>query len=359
MKPIILKALAAIVLLMVVAACKNGNEPVVQEENPVYVMTGFARGADVSWLTQMEAAGKKFYSSAGRDTECMSLLRDLGLNSVRLRVWVNPSDGWCNTNDVVTKAVRADRLGMRVMIDFHYSDSWADPLQQYKPAAWKDMSADELKAAVANHTKDVLNALKAQSVVPEWVQVGNEVGAGMLWDTDAVVSGATYDVDRTGQIYRANEANFAAFVTAGCDAAKDVFPDAKVIVHLQNGHDRDLYIWIFDMLQKYSARYDVIGMSLYPAAGDWQSKTSACIANMKELSARYGKEVMVCEVGMPWDQAATAKAFLTELITKSKELSKCLGVFYWEPQSYGNWNGYTLGAFDDSGKPTAAMDAFR
>lgn len=141
-------------------------------------------------------------------------------------------------------------------------------------------------------------------------------------------------------------------------AVKEVFPNAKVIVHLQGGDDNNLYRWIFDVLKENNAQYDVIGMSLYPGTDTWKTMTSSCIANMKDMVSRYNKEVMICEVGMSWDEAATSKEFLTELIAQSKAIDECLGVFYWEPQSYGGWNGYTLGAFDESGKPTVAMDAF-
>lgn len=99
-------------------------------------MSGFVRGADVSWLTEMESSGYKFYNAKGQEQECMSLLRDLGMNAIRLRVWVNPANptekdnvyGWCNKEDVVLKAWRAHNLGYRLMIDFHYSDAWADPV---------------------------------------------------------------------------------------------------------------------------------------------------------------------------------------------------------------------------------------
>lgn len=323
-----------------------------------YDMTGFAKGADVSWLTEMEASNYKFYTADGVETECMTLLRDLGVNSIRLRVWVNPSDGWCNKSDVVTKAVRANELGMRVMIDFHYSDTWADPSKQYKPASWEGLSLAKLKEAITDHTKDVLNALKDNGVTPEWVQVGNEVGPGMLWDTDATISGTTYDIETNGVTYKTNQQNFADFITTGCEAVKAVCPNAKVVVHLQNGQDNYLFIWIFDILKTYNADYDVIGMSLYPETTTWRTMTSACVSNMKSMISRYGKEVMVCEVGMSWDEAITAKSFLTELITQSKAIDGCLGVFYWEPECYNSWKGYTKGAFDNSGKPTAALDAF-
>lgn len=320
----------------------------------------FAKGADVSWLTEMESAGLKFYNADGVPMECMALLKSLGLDAIRLRVWVNPVDGWCNKEDVLAKAKRAHDLGMRLMLDFHYSDVWADPASQYKPEAWKGLSLEQLTSAIALHTKDVLEVLKENGIMPEWVQVGNEVGPGMLWDSNVSLSGATYNVEKeNGVVYAKNEANFAMFVTTGCRAVKQVFPKAKVIVHLQEGDNNDLYRWIFDMLEKNNAEYDVIGMSLYPEIDTWDKMTNACIKNMADMVARYDKDVMICEVGMSWDEAEVCKEFLVKLLKHSKTIDRCLGIFYWEPESYGGWKGYTKGAFDNSGRSTEALDAFK
>ncbi len=127
--------------LLITLACKKAvNDSTPDPIVPVIPVTPvFAKGADVSWLTQMEAAGIKFYDSSGTERECMQLLKNAGINAVRLRVWVNPVNGWNGTADVVAKALRAKNLGMDIMIDFHYSDSWADPGQQTKPAAWASL----------------------------------------------------------------------------------------------------------------------------------------------------------------------------------------------------------------------------
>ena len=322
------------------------KEPPKNPEPPIDNTTGFVKGADVSWITEMEKAGIKFYNASGQEKECMELMSELGFNAIRLRVWVNPADGWCNKEDVLVKALRAKNLGMRLMIDFHYSDVWADPGHQTMPAAWQNMNLEDLKQAVAQHTVETLNLLETNGITPEWVQIGNETGNGMLWDMGKA------DV---------NMANYAALNNAGYVAVKAVFPNAKVIVHLQNGQDNSLYRWLFDGLKSNGGKWDVIGMSLYPGQNDWQQQNNSCIANIKDMIARYGSEVMICEVGMPWDQPDVAKAFLTDLITQAKNIpgNKCLGVFYWEPESYNNWKGYTLGAFDNSGKPTIALDAFK
>ena len=304
-----------------------------------------AKGADVSWLTQMEAGGVKFYNAAGTQTECMALMKSLGMNSIRLRVWVNPTDGWCNAQDLLAKAIRANNLGMHIMIDFHYSDSWADPGKQTKPATWKSLSFEDLKTAVATHTAEVLNLLKTNHVTPEWVQVGNETGNGMLWEDGKAST---------------NMAQYAALNNAGYDAVKSVFPYAKVIVHVQSGNDNSLFRWIFDGLKSNGGKWDVIGMSLYPTSDNWATMNADCLTNMNDMISRYGKEVMVCEVGMSRNSPEQAKSFLSDLITKLKSIpsNKGLGIFYWEPEAF-QWQGYTLGAFDDSGKPTAALDAFK
>ena len=306
-------------------------------------MSGYAKGADIGWLTEMEKSGVSFYDSQGHKKECLSLLRSLGMNSVRLRVWVNPKNGWCNKEDMLVKAIRANNLGMRIMVDFHYSDSWADPGQQNKPAAWEGLSFEDLKKEVALHTTDVLSLLKDRGITPEWIQIGNETGNGMLWEDGKAEN---------------NMAGYAALTSSGYDAAKSIFPDSKIIVHLQEGDKRSLYVWLFDGLKQYGAKWDVIGMSLYPEADNYESVTNDCIDNISYLANRYSTEVMICEVGMNNDQAETCKLWLTSFIAKTRAINSCLGIFYWAPQCFTDWNGYSKGAFNTDGTPTVALDAF-
>lgn len=347
----------------------------------------FAKGADISWVTEMEHNGMKFYNAAGVETDCFQLMKDLGLNAIRLRVWVDPKDhgNWCNTADLVAKAKRAAKLGMDVMVDFHYSDWWADPGQQHKPAAWKGLNLADLKKAIAGHTADVLRALKAEGVTPKWVQVGNEIRPGMLWDEDAALSGASYDIrecdvkgsNSTSEAvkYRMNLANLAAFINTGYDAVKSVFADAIVIVHLDNGYDNGLYTWFFDELKKNGGKWDMIGMSIYPYWTMLEHKdyTAAktitdCIANIKDVSKKYNCDVMIVETGMECadedgNLASDAvlqegKTLMTRLLKECLENTngRCKGVFYWEPQCKPGQ--YRLGAFTADGRPTVIMDAF-
>ena len=340
------KQLTLLLIVCAIFSCKKSGSQATTSPPPPVVNTDFAKGADISWLTQMEAAGRKFYNSQGIEKECMQLLKDLGMNTIRLRVWVDPVNGWCNTADVVAKATRAKALGMKIMIDFHYSDYWADPGKQTKPAAWAAQDINGLKQSVTNHTTAVLNVLKSKGFTPTWVQVGNETNDGMLWPEGKAST---------------NMANFSQLIIAGYNAVKAIDQSIKVIVHISNGHDNGLFRWIFDGLKTNGVQWDIIGMSLYPNASNWTAMNTQCLANMNDMVSRYGKEVMVVEVGMSWTEAAACNAFLSDLITKVKSVpdGKGLGVLYWEPESYNNWEGYTLGAFDNSGKPTVALNAFK
>lgn len=359
MKNMIGKALllASTLMFSITGTSCSNDDAVTPEQEKKYDMTGFAKGADVSWLTELESNGTLFYDANGKPQECMALLRDLGMNSIRLRVWVNPDGGWCGKDDVVAKAWRAHKLGMRLMIDFHYSDTWADPGKQYVPAAWKDYTFEQMKQAVADHTRDVLTALKERNIDVEWVQVGNETSDGMLWnDADGADALAV-----TGRASK-NMANFAAYVNAGYNAVKAVYPDAKVIVHLDKGNKLSQYIWMFDGLKQHGAKWDVIGVSLYPdwiTDQTWQQVSDDCLANMQTLATKYGCNVILSEIGMVWN-SENAAPFLKKMVDGCKALSICEGVFYWEPETYGNLNGYDKGAFDDSGRPTVALqEAFK
>lgn len=312
--------------------------PEPQEED-----SGFAKGADVSWLTQLESEGYIFTDHNGVQTECMQLLKEqCGVNSIRLRVWVNPVDGWNNADDVLAKARRADALGLRLMIDFHFSDTWADPGHQTIPAAWADYGIEEMKSAVADHVTSVLNKLKAFKIEPEWVQIGNESSTGMLWPLGKYTNGN----------------NYAALSNAGYDAAKAVCPDAKVIIHLHSGDALSIYTTIFDYMYKYGGKYDLIGVSLYPSASSWKSTIDSFIKNITTLYDKYGKNVMVCEIGMNYSEAEECRDCIAYLMKEGRATGHMDGIFYWEPEAPEGYNGgYDKGCFRN-GTPTVALDAF-
>ncbi|WP_246236334.1 glycoside hydrolase family 53 protein [Flavobacterium ajazii] len=311
----------------------------------------FSKGADVGWLPQMEATGYKFYDADGSEKDCLQLLKDRGINTIRLRVWVNPNDdkasGHCSPEETVVMAVRAQNMGMRIMIDFHYSDSWADPGKQNKPAAWAKHSFPELLNDVYAHTYDVLKLLKKAGVTPEWVQVGNEIPGGMLWPEG----------------HTDNFAQLAQLLNKGYEATKAIDSKIKVIVHLDEGNKNEKFRWFFDKATELNVKYDVIGLSYYPfwLKTDYKENIADLENNLKDMASRYNKEVMVVEVGGDYTLEQNTKEMLEATIKAVKSVpdNKGLGVIYWEPQGAKSWSQYQLNAWLDNGKPSPALDAFK
>jgi arabinogalactan endo-1,4-beta-galactosidase len=342
---------AALILGVAMGCSKsndNNNQQQQQQQDTTYkaptVASTFVKGADISWVTQMEASSYKFYNTSGQQEDLFTLMKSLGMNAIRLRAWVNPSGGWCNSADLVAKAVRAKNAGMKVLVDFHYSDTWADPGHQTVPGAWASLSYADMSSALYNYTVHVMDTLQTNGVTPDWVQVGNEVDDGMLWPTGLATS---------------NMANFAGFVLSGYNAVKSVSPTTKVIVHVSNGYNNSTFRWVFDGLKANGAKWDIIGMSLYPTTTNYTTLDAQCLANINDMVSRYGTPCMVVEVGMEADQPAITRSFLTDIITKVNSVANGngLGVLYWEPEAY-NWQSYGLGAFTTTGRPTIALQAF-
>lgn len=311
----------------------------------------FAKGADIGWYTEMEKKGYKFYTASGTEMDCPALMKSLGFNSLRFRVWVNPEDVWNGKEDVLKKCLRAKELGMKIMIDFHYSDTWADPGKQYVPKAWESYELDAMAKAVAEHTSDVLNTLKDNGVDVTWVQVGNEVTNGMLWEK--------------GRVKGDSASGFAKLFKAGADKVKSIYPKASVILHIDNAWDMDTLKWFYSLMADTGVKYDMIGLSLYPsywndeknAFEPWEEKVNQAIANIPQLIKSYNKDVMLVEFGMPAAEPQKGKEALETLWNGLKDVKRFVGIFYWEPESEPARNGYALGAFND-GKPTIALSPF-
>lgn len=316
----------------------------------VSAATAFANGADVGWLAQMEATGYKFYNDSGVQKDCLQILKDHGINSIRLRAFVNPSSnpqsGHCSTAETVAMAVRAKNMGMRIMLDLHYSDTWADPGNQIKPAAWVGHSFATLLTDVYNYTYGIMNSLKASGVYPEWVQVGNEIPGGMI-----------YPEGKTS-----NWSQLAQLINQGYNAIKAVNSASKVILHLDQGNSSSKFRTFFDNAKAYGAKYDVIGVSYYPywLGSDYTATIANLQSNLTDMASRYGKEVMVCEVGGDYTKVQNTYDMLKATINAVKAVpnSKGLGVFYWEPEGAYSWSAYQLSAWGANGRPTAALDAF-
>ena len=295
------------------------------------------RGADISTLKKAEDRGAVHRDAAGTRRDALQILRSGGVNYARLKVWVNPADGYNNKARVLTMAARAKAGGMRLLIDFHYSDTWADPGKQYKPQAWSGYSVSQLSSAVYNHTYDVLSALKAQGTTADMVQVGNEINDGMLWPEG-----------RSG-----NWANLATFLKSGVSAVKAVSSSTRVMLHLAEGGNNTQHRWWFDQAVARGVPFDVIGVSHYLY---WHGNAASLQANITDLALRYNKDVLVAETSYGFTLAqddAEANVFNSALqqaagyaasaegqsdavravlnAVRAVPNGRGLGVVYWEP----------------------------
>lgn len=339
----IIPLLAIVTSLFVLCGCGGEEEKQTSSAEPEFWL-----GADISATTELESRGIFSYNAEGERRENTALMKELGLNAVRLRVWVDPQGGWSGRHDVLEMARRAKRHDMAIMIDFHYSDWWADPAKQITPRAWADLDYEGLKAAMAQHTAQTLQLLRDNDIDVKWVQVGNETRNGFMWPIGHID----------------NMEQYAGLTAAGYDAVKEVYPDATVIVHIDNGYDNALYNRIFDGLAEYGCKWDMIGMSLYPYWAheehpemNEETVLRDCIANVNAVSEKYGCDVMIVETGVEVSEPVSGKAFMAALIEAMRHETggHCKGVFYWAPECCHG--GYKLGAFADD-RPTAVMEAF-
>ena len=362
-------AVAAVVAAVLLTACNEGKTG--QE---------FWLGADLGWITEYESLGYKFYNNDGQEMECTALMKELGLNAVRHRVWVDPSKygNWCGKEDLLVKCKRAKALDMEILLDFHYSDWWADPAKQNIPAAWSGHSYEQMKQDLWNHTVEVLNYLKDNDITPKWIQVGNETRNGFLWSVKSnelgwpIVdeNGNTTITESMGHVVH-NPEQYAGFFSTGYDACKSVFPESIVMVHLDNGFDKDLYDYNLGVLKDNGAQWDMIGMSLYPFWAldggfrtDEDQVITDCIENIRYVSGKFGCDVMIVETGFLVDEKdpermERSRKQLARTIREAMNNTDghCKGVFYWEPECKPSQ--YRLGAFTEDGYPTVIMDAFQ
>ena len=304
----------------------------------------FIKGMDVSMLKELEAHGASYYMD-GQKKDLFHILQECGTNMIRLRIWQDPYDE-CGKpygggmNDLQTTMELARRTvdsNMSYMLDFHYSDFWADPAKQIKPKTWKGLEGIGLETAVYLHTANTLKALKNESLIPSMVQIGNEITKGLLWPDGHID----------------NPETMAMLLKAGIKGVREECPEAKIVLHLDFGTDNAQYREWFDKVQPFHLDYDVIGMSYYP---HWNGSLQHLLENMNDVSGRYDKEVLIAEtsIGYTTDtlgctgivfQKEQEKAtgypatvqgqenFLRELYAavRSVNNNKGIGVFYWEP----------------------------
>jgi arabinogalactan endo-1,4-beta-galactosidase len=271
-------------------------------------------GADISWLPMLEDNGRKFYDG-GTQKDAIQLLKGHGFNYIRLRIFNNPAadsgyskKGYCDLANTEKMALRIKAAGMGFLLDFHYSDNWADPGKQHKPAAWKHANFEQLQDSLTAFTRNTLLALKAQGTLPDMVQVGNEINHGMLWP-----DGSTKHLD-----------TLAAFFKAGIKGVKAVDKNIKIVLHIACGGENGESRYFVDNMLKRGVQFDIIGESYYPR---WHGPLDSLRHNLNDLTARYKQAVMVAEYTQHKQEVNDIEFSLPGNKTK--------GTFIWEPLNYG------------------------
>jgi arabinogalactan endo-1,4-beta-galactosidase len=349
-------------------------------------------GGDVSSLKKSEDLGGVYRDPSGRRGDALRILHAAGTDWVRLRVWVDPADGYHDHAELLEMARRARAAGLRVLVDLHYSDFWADPGKQWTPAAWEGKSFPELKATFTAYTRGIVRSLVAQGTPPDMVQLGNEINPGMLWDYGATFTGCSTADDGAGgqrrECFRENWDQLAQLLTAGHQAVKWASPRTKVMLHLAEGGKNDTFRWWFDNVSARNVPFDVIGASFY---GYWHGTLAALQANLRDVSVKYGKDVIVAETAYPftladedgWENVinleselipgypatpAGQAAWLRDLRATVRAVPRGLGVFWWDstwtavegngwsprdPSTGNAWENQALFGFDDRLLPAA------
>ncbi len=296
----------------------------------------FVLGADISWVQEQEDQGTRFFDD-GQQTDILVILKDHGFNCIRLRVFVNPqapkgysSKGYCDLDHTLAMAKRIKTAGMEFLLDFHYSDTWADPGHQVKPAAWADLHGAELEEAVHNHTQLVMAALGKQGTPPDIVQIGNEISNGVLWPD--------------GKVWETKDwASFCGFIKAGIAGAKEVDPSVKIMIHLAWGGQNKQSRSFLDMVLAQGVEFDILGQSYYPK---WHGTLGDLKSNLTDLVGRYKQDVMLVEYSVPNIRQIND-------IVHGLPSSKGLGTFIWEPT---RWEGPAL--FDGKGNTKPEIDVY-
>jgi arabinogalactan endo-1,4-beta-galactosidase len=336
-------------------------------------------GGDISMLPKYEAANVVYKDKAGETvTDVLAFFKQEGLNTMRVRLFVDPTKdndkAVCQDLDYV-KALgkRIKDAGMGLILDFHYSDTWADPSKQWTPDAWKNMTDEQLKDTIYGYTKYCLEQMVAAGATPDFIQTGNEISYGMLWGTQAQASG-----NNTNRCYtnspEANWTRFIALLKQAGKACREVCPQAKIIIHSERTPQPTVLTDFFDRMKTAELDFDIIGLSYYPAYHGNLNQLETAITTLENKN--YGKDIMVVETGYSYawalddtkfDYTATYKyseegqqKFTADLVSQLNKHESVKGLFWWWMEDNGNksvtdkwWNA---ALYDhDTGKPYAAF----
>ena len=336
-------------------------------------------GGDISMLPKYESAGVVYKDKTGKTVQnVLAFFREEGLNAMRVRLFVDPSkdsDKAVCQDLAYVKALgkRIKDAGMALLLDFHYSDTWADPGKQWTPDAWKSLNDAQLATKVYEYTKDCLQQLKAAGATPDMIQTGNEISYGMLWGTEAAVKN-----NNTNRCYtNSSTANWNRFFTllkqAG-KACREECPDAKIVLHSERVPNTGVLTDFFDRMRQNALDYDIIGLSYYPAFHGNLSTLETALTALERK--QYGKDMMIVETGYSyaWALGGTEydytktypyseegqRQFTADLVAKLKSHPGVKGLFWWWPEDNGNKqvtnNWWNAALYDhNSGQPYAAF----
>lgn len=309
--------------------------------DPAYALQGEAArtrdpgkmlGADISFLPQLEARGMTF-SDHGVEKDPILILRDHGFNYVRLRIFNDPArdsgyapgKGFCDLDHTLAMAKRVKAAGLKLLLDFHYSDTWADPGRQNEPGAWHSLAFGDLKKALYDYTAHVLTTMKTQGAAPDMVQVGNEINHGLVWPVGSI----------------SHPDSMSQLISAGVAAVKSVDPSIVIMLHIALGGQNDESVCWIDQVLARKVHFDVIGLSYYPK---WHGTVDDLRDNMHDLLRRYGKSVIVAEY--------SARKEDVNKIAFEVPGDQAKGTFIWEPLS--TWEK----VFDRDGKANDLMGVY-
>ena len=338
-------------------------------------------GGDISMLTKYEGAGVVYKDKSGNAVQALTFFKEQGLNAMRVRLFVDPSrdadKAVCqDLNYVKALGKRIKDCGMKLMLDFHYSDTWADPAKQWTPDAWKSLNDEQLCNKIYEYTKDCLSQLKAAGATPDFIQTGNEISYGMLWGTEGSTANRCYTSSPA-----ANWTRFINLLKKAGQACREECPEAKIIIHSERTPKPNVLTDFFDRMKNASLDYDIIGLSYYPAHHGNLATLETTLTTLENKN--YGKDIMVVETGYcyAWpladsnndgkedgfDYTATypyteegQRQYTADLVAKLNSHSSVKGLFWWWPEDNGNksvtakwWNAALYN--HNTGKPYAAF----
>ena len=331
-------------------------------------------GGDISMLTKYEDAGVVYKDKDGNAVQPLTFFKEQGLNAMRVRLFVDPSldndKAVCQDLEYV-KALgkRIKDAGHKFMLDFHYSDTWADPGKQWTPDAWKTLNDEALATKLYEYTKSCLEQLKAAGAEPDFIQTGNEISYGMLWGVAGTTANRCYTNSPN-----ANWNRFFSLLNKAGAACREICPNAKIIIHSERVGVKDVLIDYFDRIKTASIDYDIIGLSYYPAYHGNLATLEGALRVLEERN--YGKDIMIVETGYcyawaldgtTFDYTATypyteegQRQFTADLITSLNKYKSVKGLFWWWMEDNGNkgvtnkwWNAALYN--HNTGKPYAAF----